>query len=269
MKIGIIGCGYVGQAMALRWKQEGHTIAVTTRHPEKVPSLESLAHHVHVLKEGTLNSFLSQQDAVLVSVAPSASSDYRSTYLNTAQQIKERVAQTPGLKQIIYTSSTSVYGDHQGAWVDENTLIVPAYESARILHETEQVLLGCASTHLKVCILRLGEIYGPGREIGERLRRMHSQLFAGTGESYTNLIHLTDIVEALHFTLKQRLEGVYNLCNDFHIPRRQFYEQLCQQAGIPSIQWDPTKTSQHAGNKRVSNQKIKSTGFVFSKPIII
>jgi nucleoside-diphosphate-sugar epimerase len=269
MKIGIIGCGYVGQAMALRWKPEGHTIAVTTRHPEKVPFFESLAHHVHVLKEGTLNNFLSQQDVVLVSVAPGASSDYRSTYLNTAHQIKEQIAHTPRLKYVLYTSSTSVYGDHQGAWVDENTSIVPAHEQARILHETEQVLLSCASTHLKVCILRLGEIYGPGREISERLRRMQSQSFAGTGKSYTNLIHLTDIVEALDFTLQKRLEGIYNLCNDFHVPRRQLYEQLCQQKGIPPLQWDPTKTSQHAGNKRVSNQKIKTAGFVFSESVIL
>lgn len=266
MKVGIIGCGYVGQAIALRWKQEGHTIAVTTRNPEKAPFLESLTHHVHVLKEGTLNHFLSKQDAVLVCVAPGASSDYRSTYLDIAQQIKAHIQQPTDLKQIIYTSSTSVYGDHQGAWVDENTPIVPAHEQARILHKTEQALLSCASSHLNVCILRLGEIYGPGREISKRLQRMQFQPFAGTGESYTNLIHLTDIVEALNFSLQQRLEGIYNLCNDFHVPRRQFYEQLCQQEMILPIQWDPTKTNRHAGNKRVSNQKMKTAGFVFCQP---
>lgn len=259
MKIGIIGCGYVGQATALHWKKKGHIVSVTTRRPERVAFLQSLVDHVYLLTAPSLKEFILEQEALLISVAPDTQDDYTSTYLQTASEVAQHGAH---LQTVLYTSSTSVYGDQQGVWVDENTPLQPAQAKDAILYQTEQVL----SQSLQACILRLGEIYGPGRDIGKRLRRAQ-QPFAGTGEAYTNLIHLADVVSALDFALKYHLKGIFNLCNDFHIPRREFYERLCQQELIPPVQWDPSKMSAHAGNKRVSNQKIKAQGFVFSHPV--
>lgn len=258
MKIGIIGCGYVGQAAALYWKQQ-HQVSATTRSSTKAAHLQEIVNNVYVLEKHSLSSFIKQQDALLISVAPDTSSNYLSTYLHTAQQVVEHGNQ----QHIVYTSSTSVYGDHEGAWVDENTPILPLYENTQILYETEQVLLEGMSKGLKVCILRLGEIYGPHRTIEDRLRRMQHQSFAGTGAAYTNLIHLTDIVHALDFALQNKLQGIYNLCSDFHMPRKIFYENLCQKEQLTSIQWDAHRTQQH-GNKRVSNEKIKKEGFLFT-----
>lgn len=266
MKIGILGCGYVGQATALPWKKEGHHVAVTTRKFERVSPLKNIANEVCLLTEHSLPSFIAQQEALLISVAPDASSDYASTYLETAKRVTEQISNASNLRQIMYTSSTSLYGDQGGAWVDEEMPIQCLDNHRRILCETEQILLKTSSDNLHVCILRLGEIYGPGREIEERLKRMHHQPFAGNGESYTNLIHVNDIVNALHFALTHQLQGVYNLCSDFHMTRRQFYENICQKENIPSIQWDPTRTSVHGGNRRVSNQKIKNAGFTFQHP---
>lgn len=267
MKIGIIGCGYVGQGMALHWKQQGHQVAVTTRRSERIPYLQSFADHVHLLGEQSLHSFVEQQELLLMSMAPDASSDYASTYLQTARQVAKQAHQTPSLQQILYTGSASVYGDHQGAWVDENTPIACTHENAKILYETEQILLECSSKNLKVCIFRLGEIYGPGREIEQRLKRMQHQPFAGTGQSYTNLIHLADILNALNFALEHRLQGLYNLCSDFHVTRKQFYDQICQREKFPPIQWDAQRINVHGGNRCVSNQKIKNSGFTFTYPL--
>lgn len=265
MKIGIIGCGYVGQAAALKWKQEGHEVSATTRNPEKAAFLRTLVDHVYVLNEtDSLPSFINQQEVLLISVAPDKSSDYATTYLQTARVVAEGLSQPNKIKQILYTGSTSVYGDHQGEWVDEITKINPPNENAQMLYETEKLLLDCSSATLNVCVFRLGEIHGPGRDIAQRLRRMQNQVFAGTGESFTNLIHLDDIVSALNFALIHQLNGIYNLCNDVHVSRRQLYERLCLQENLPPIQWDPTKINQHSGNKRVSNQKLKSAGFVFT-----
>lgn len=259
MRIGIIGCGYVGQAAALYWKQKEHTVSVTTRRPERISLLQSLVDNVYLLTNPSLKEFILQQEALLISVAPDTQDDYHSTYLHTASEVAQHGAH---LQTVLYTSSTSVYGEQEGSWVDETLFLQPAQIKDAILHQTEQVLL----ENLQACILRLGEIYGPGRDIGKRLRRMQ-QPFAGTGESYTNLIHLNDVVNALDFALNYNLKGIFNLCNDFHIPRRDFYEQICQQEMLPPVQWDPSKMSTHAGNKRVSNQKIKSQGFVFSHPM--
>lgn len=266
MKIGIVGGGYVGQAIASHWKQQEHQVAITTRRSERITFLQTFANQVCFLGSQSLNSFIAEQETLLICVAPGPCSDYASTYLHTARQAVEQAARCPALQQIFYTSSTSVYGDHTGAWVDEMTPIMPTHENAKILYETEQTLLGCASNHLNVCIMRLGEIYGPGREIENRLRRMQHQSFAGSGDSYTNLIHLTDIVLALDFALRHSLKGIYNLCSDFHIPRQLFYERLCQEKQIPHIKWDPARSNLHHGNRRVSNQKIKATGFAFTHP---
>lgn len=266
MKIGIIGCGYVGQAAAVYWKQKGHQIAVTTRQPSRIAFLQTFADKVHLLEHNSLPSFIAQQEIVLISVAPDPSSNYSSTYLHTAKQVAKEIAQYTSLKQILYTSSTSVYEDHQGEWVDENTPISPLNENNQILHETERVLLDCASENLKVCVLRLGEIYGPDRKIEDRLRRMLHQPFPGSGLTYTNLIHLTDIVQALDFALQQRCQGTYNLCSDFHESRKNFYDILCQIEHLPPIQWNASLRNWHQGNKRVSNQKIKKEGFRFTHP---
>jgi nucleoside-diphosphate-sugar epimerase len=96
--------------------------------------------------------------------------------------------------------------------------------------------------------------------------RRSGQPFPGTGESYTNLIHLDDIVAALNFALEHRLEGIYHLCNDFHVPRKTFYSTICREMNLPPIQWDPSRENRHSGNKRASNKKLKDEGFVFSHP---
>ncbi|WP_039359265.1 SDR family oxidoreductase [Candidatus Protochlamydia amoebophila] len=262
MRIGILGCGYVGQAAAVFWKNQSHFLTVTTRQIEKINFLQTFAHQVHQLTDDNILPFLANQDILLVSVAAASSRDYQNTYLETAQRIIELLPQTPSLKQIIYTGSTSVYGDFQGNWVDENTLLNPLNEQSYCLSQTEQFFLKAPSS-VNVTIFRLGEIYGPGRWITDRVIRMHQHSFPGTGNQLTNVIHLTDIVRALDFALQNKLHGIFNLCNDFHIPRKLFYEQLLQSAHLPSIQWDANKPSLHGGNKKVSSLKLKKLGFSF------
>lgn len=266
MKVCILGCGYVGSAAALLWRERGLTVSAVTRQTSRMAHLQTLADQVFCLDSQSLHSILAQQNALLISVAPDPSSDYASTYLKTAQLIAEQADKQPSLRQIIYTSSLSVYGDHQGNWIDEYTPPAPMNQNAKILLEAERILLSCASEHLKVCVFRLGEIYGPGREIENRLKRTISQPFAGTGSSYTNLIHLDDIVGALDFALEHHLQGIYNLCSDFHIPRRLFYQEICKREDLSSVQWDPGRASPHQGNRRASNLKIKKAGFEFSFP---
>lgn len=263
MKIGILGCGYVGQSIALHWKNQGHHVTATTRSKERVFQLKNFVNDIYILKEGSLSSFIEQQEILVITIAPDRGMDYARTYLQVAEQAALAISQASSLRQIIYTSSTSLYGERKGEWVNEETPLVDLDENRKILQQTEQILLGCESVHLSVCILRLGEIYGPGRRIEDRLKKMQDQSFAGTGESFTNLIHLDDIVSALDFAVLKKLQGIYNLCSDFHIPRKEFYAQICQQEKMKSIQWDSARHSPHGGNRRVSNQKIKNAGLKF------
>ena len=113
MRIAVLGCGYVGEAAAIHWKKEGLTVTATTRQSNRIAYLQTIADHVFLLGPQPFGLFLSTQDALLISVAPDASSDYASTYLHTALLVAKEASRTPSLKQILYTSSLSVYGDHK------------------------------------------------------------------------------------------------------------------------------------------------------------
>lgn len=256
MKIGIIGCGYVGKAAALHWKSAGHEVIVTTRSLQRAYELRPIADLVYILSDDW-HDLIKKLDVVLLSVAPDAKSDYIQTYLRTTEALIQAVPNS-NLQQIIYTSSTSVYGDHQGAWVDENSPLKPSNTNAQILVAAEQTLLNLRTA---VCIFRLGEIYGPNRSYEEKLRQNQGKVFPGTGENYMNRIHINDIVAALDLAVEKKLEGIYNLCDDMHMKRKEFYEKICESEQLPNVQWSPSVVSPHAGNKKVSNDKLKSFGW--------
>lgn len=265
MKVTIIGCGYVGKAIAQQWKSAGHCVSVTTRNPKRIPELNEIADRVILLQEDNLSEILketlSEQHVILLSLAADNTSLYESTYLHTAQALAKAAQHLPKLKQIIYTSSTSVYGEHQGNWVDENTQLAPSNANTKILVKTEQTLQLLQTETCSVCIFRLGEIVGPGREIADRLKRMNGQPLPGTGENFTNFSELDDIVNAIDFAMSHQLAGIYNLCGDLHIPRKELYHQLCKKHGLPHVTWSAS-SSIHGGNKRVCSQKLKNAGFL-------
>jgi nucleoside-diphosphate-sugar epimerase len=262
MKILIIGCGYVGKAIASYWKKAGHIITATTRKKERIEELKPYADCISLLESKSLGQALMEQEAVLLCVAPDRSSNYRSAYLETAQQLISDLSFS--VKQIIYTGSTSVYGDFGGGLVFEDTLPNPQSTHSKILLETEEILLKAIKPGRAVCILRLGEIIGPERSIEQKLNKRCLASLPGTGENITNISPLEDIVSGLDFALTHNLNGIFNLCNDFHIKRKEWYQRICIKENLPLIEWDAAQCQSHGGNKIVSNAKIKSAGFQFS-----
>ncbi|NET09328.1 MAG: NAD(P)H-binding protein, partial [Symploca sp. SIO2B6] len=118
----ILGCGYVGRRVAQQWTQAGLTVTATTTTPTNVPTLETIAHNAVVIRGDdapALQHLLAYQDTVLVSVA-GRRKGYKETYLNTAQTLAQVLPHTL-VRQVIYTSSFSVYGNHGGHWVTEET----------------------------------------------------------------------------------------------------------------------------------------------------
>lgn len=260
MKICIIGCGYVGKNLAQKWKSEGHEVTVTTRSLERSYQLRPFADLVYILNDNW-HDLLEKQDIVLLSVAPDKGASYIETYLRTAETLSIFLKNS-SVSQVIYTSSTSVYGDHEGHIVDEMTLPKPNYNNAHILLGTEEILLKENSNKRRVCIFRLGEIYGPERSIVKRLEGIQGTQLSGNGASMTNLIHIEEINLAIDLAVKRRVEGIYNLCNDIHIPRKDLYHQICEENGWQDVIWNTNLINSHSGNKIVSNQKLKGTGWL-------
>ncbi len=266
----IIGCGYVGQAVAKRW-QSTLTVTATTTTPERVDELASLADRVVVLK-GTdrdgVRSLLQNQTVVLLSVgAPAGTPEaYEATYLATAKTLADVLPDTT-VQQVIYTGSYAIYGDHQGVWVNEETAIAPANRNGEILAATEQVLLS-ARGPFKVCVFRLGGIYGPGRELVKIYRRAAGTTRPGTGQERANWVHLDDIVGAIDFARQQQLHGLYNLVDSSPARTGELIERVCRDHNLPPVTWDPSLPSNRPCNAQVSNQKLRFTGYQFIHPEI-
>ncbi len=274
-KRAIIGCGYVGTALASYWSQEqDHKITVTTTRQERVGELEQLASQVVVMKgqdSQAVRSLIQEQDTIVLSIAPISDRQvsaevYRETYIPTAKNLVAALKDAPNVKQLIYLSSSSVYGDKKGEWVDETSPVKTDGEYSQVLCETEQILLDAASEELKVTILRLGGIYGPKREIIRRFSRIAGKTIPGSGDTFTGWIHLDDIVGAVDFLCDRRLGGVYNLVNDFNCTIRELCDRILDQQGLERAVWDTSKANFRNLNARISNQKIKAAGYKLIHP---
>lgn len=265
--IAIIGCGYVGKAVARYWHQLGSVLTVTTTKPDRVAELEAIAQQVVVVKGNDaigMRSVLEKQDKVLVTVGAANRQVYREAYLETAQTLVSVLRDVPTVRQVIYTGSYAVYGDKDGAWVDESSPLAPGNDNVQILADTEEVLLSAARENLGVCILRLGGIYGPGRELVKIFSRAAGKTRPGDGTEATNWIHLDDLVGAIAFAEKQQLQGIYNLVDDEHLTNRELLDRVFAKHNLPNVTWDPgSKRSQNAW---VSNQKIKAAGYQLIHP---
>jgi nucleoside-diphosphate-sugar epimerase len=268
MNITIIGCGYVGTAVARRWKQSGHVVTVTTTTQERVPELKQVAQRVVVMRgddADAMHDVVQNQKVILLSVGAKRRDAYKEAYLDTAKNLVTALKQTSNVKQLIYTSTNSVYGDKKGEWVNEDVPVAPTNENGQILCETEQVLSGASSETLNVCILRLAGIYGAGREVVKIFGSYAGTTRPGTGEEFINWIHRDDIVEALELVRLKHLEGIYNLVNDVPLTLREMFDGLSKHHGLATVSWD-SSAPQIRQNMRLSNQKIKQAGLQLIYP---
>ncbi len=265
MKTAILGCGYIGTALLHFWKSERQHLIATTRDKARQHHLRPLAGDVRLVHGDdatALKALCCDAHRLIVCVAPQRGDSYRNTYLTTAQTLAATLPHS-SIRHLIYTSATSVYGCHNGDWVSETSPLRPINERATLLVQTEDLYLSLASPSMHVTVLRLAGITGPGREIINRARALSGQECPGSGDQYCNLVDREDIVRAIDWALAKPLEGIYNVCNDDHPTRDQLYGTLTTKLHLPPIQWNAQLQSTHSGNKRVSTEKIRTTGFRF------
>lgn len=269
MKAAILGCGYVGKAVAQLWSSQGIEVTVTTTNPERVDELQKVATAVQVVNgsdtEG-IASLLEGQDSLLICVGAGRQANYEETYLNTAKTVVSVLDRAPSLRQIIFTSTYSIYGNYEGAWVREDDPANPATDNGKIMLETEQTLLNAAPGERAVCILRLGGIYGPGRELAKIYSRAAGTTRPGSGHEASNWVHLDDIVGAIAQAQAQSLNGLYNLVQDEIPTVAELIDRVCTASHLAPVRWDPAQPSARPYNVRVSNQKLKAAGYEFRHP---
>lgn len=266
-RITIIGCGYVGRALGAALAGAGHEVTGTTTTPARVAELQSANVTPRILTiddEAAVDRAIKGAHAAVVTIAAGRGGDYEATY---AQGLRRIVAACGrfGVRTLIYTSSTRVYAQDDGAWVDESTPVEPVDAQSNALIRAEQAVLD-GHADVTGTVVRLGGIYGPGRSIAERVRAA-----TGTrrddGRHFVNLIHRDDIVAALERLVDHETGGVFNLVDDRPTPRRDLYDAIVSHGGLAPIVWED-----RAGpirGKRVSNARIKSElGLVLLHPTL-
>lgn len=260
--VAIVGCGFIGSALGARLSGDARVLGTTTT-PGRVGELRTLGIEGHVLELVSvecLGQVVADAATVYLTVAPGKSGrPLREVYLEGARHLLEALRGSR-VESLVYTSSSAVYGQDDGSWVDESSSTEPGTDAGAVLLETERTLVeGAADLGVALAIVRLCGIHGPDRGPGRvALRR------AGTvrtdGESYLNLVHRDDIVEALALLYGRRHDGILNLNDDHPTTRREYYDRVLIAAGLAPISWQKSSTPPGGGHgRRVRNTLIKKT----------
>lgn len=213
----------------------------------------------------TLRDLPTEITHVLYAAAPNArtEADYRAVYRNGLEHLLQAVG-SPALQRVLFVSSTAVYGDHGAQWIDEETSTAPKSFNGRVLLETEQ-WLHSQSAQFETISLRLSGIYGPGRSyLLDRLRT--GQATAPAAESHwVNRIHIEDAAAAvLHLMNLPNPQAVYLVTDSTPLPMRVLYDALAKLVGGPIPLEGAAPAS--VGSKRLSNARLRNSGFSFKWP---
>ncbi len=259
-RVAIVGCGYVGSALGAELVRRGHDVAGTTTTPARTRELGELGLTpavVELSQVDRVHELLANRETVFLTVAAGGKHErYREVYLEGVQHLI-RALEGTAVRHVVYTSSTGVYGQTDGQWVDETSPTEPSSERGRVLVAAETALReGTRRLGITGTVVRLAGIYGPGRGPINRVRGYAGQE-RDDGEAYVNLIHRDDIVRALAALMDRPYAGVLNLADDRPVLRRAYYDALLASLGLPPIRWVRPEAPVDRG-KRVRNDRIKA-----------
>lgn len=279
MRITIVGCGYVGLALARHWHSQGiGPLTLTTTRSERVDELQPLAERVLVLRAAERDALRQALEAAEVAVfclapggdRPVDAAAYAATYRDSIATLVELLPDLPQLRHCVYTSSCSLYGDAAGGWVDESTPAAPRDDHGRVLLESEQLLEACRAGGRRLCLLRLGALYGPGRELVPRLRRLAGTSRPGSGAQHSNWVHRDDAAGAIAAAVAGGWDGLVNVVDDEPLPLATLLERFCRAAGEPPVRWDPAAAQGPApADRRIRNRRLRQLGYELRHPRIV
>ncbi len=272
MRLFIFGAGYSGIAIARNALAEGYAVAGTTRSPEKSQTLAEIGIRPFLF-DGTalpdgIRTELGQTTHLLVSIAPGEADPV----LAAAGEVI--AGAMPALRWIGYLSTVGVYGDHGGAWVDEDSECRPVSSRSRQRLDAERQWLSLGERIGRpVAVLRLSGIYGPGRNALVNLEKGTARRIVKPGQVF-NRIHVDDIAGAAMLLARSESGGVFNVTDDEPAPPQDVVAYAATLMGVappPEIAFDdadmtPMARSFYGENKRVSNARIKSLGYAFRFP---
>jgi nucleoside-diphosphate-sugar epimerase len=273
----VLGAGFSGAAIARSFRDAGHAVAGTTRSADKAAALSSAGIDGHVFDAtgpleratDTFRQALASTTHLVMSIAPESAGDPVLSQLSAPL-----TAIMPSLQWAAYLSTVGVYGNHDGAWVDEMTPCRPVSRRSVERVEAEDAWRSAAdAAQLPLAILRLSGIYGPGRNALATAMAGRGRRLVKPGQVF-NRIHVADIAAATLHLAGLAVDGIFNVTDDFPAPPQDVVSFACALAGIappPETDFEtaeltPMARSFYGENKRVSNAKVKQSGFAFCHP---
>ena len=251
----IVGCGYLGEQLAARWRTGGSRVWGVVRTPARVTRLAAAGVEAIIADVASTEPLppLPEVDTVVWSVGfdRSAGHGYRDVHVEGLSRLLEAL---PGRPRVILVSSTGVWGRLDGQVVDEETPPHPDREAGRVLLEAEALLRGHRLG--PGTALRLAGIYGPGR-----LPRV-DDLRAGVAltadpDSWLNLIHVDDAAAVVMAVANHANPGpLYVVSDGVPVRRREWYAHLAKITGSPPPTWDTTAPRTRGADKRVDPARL-------------
>ena len=263
MRILIVGCGYVGLPLGAELVRRGHEVFGLCRHPGRELAAAGLVPlPADLTRPETLAPLPREFDRVVNCAASGGGSaeDYRRLYVEGNQNLLAWLSPRPPGK-FVYTSSTSVYAQSDGAVVTEDSPAQPEAPTARMLVEAEARLQAAASSGFPAVILRVAGIYGPGRgHAFQQFLRGEARL-EGEGACHLNMIHRDDVAGAIRAAWERGTPGeIYNAVDDEPVTQRAFFTWLAATLNRPlppSVAADEGAWRKRGvTNKRVCNTKL-------------
>jgi nucleoside-diphosphate-sugar epimerase len=258
-----LGHGYSARALARLLIAQGWRVIGTSRTAEGAARLQAEGVEPLVWPGSPLGPALSRADHLLASIPPGAAGDP----VLAAEAAALRAA--THLRWVGYLSTTAVYGDQGGGWVDEATPAAPATERGRARLAAEEGWRAvCAAAGVPLAIVRLAGIYGPGRGPFAKLRAGRAQSVVKPGQVFSR-IHVDDIAQVLAASIARPpapgAAEVYNACDDEPAPPQDVLAHAARLLGLPpppEVPFEAAEMSEmargfYAESKRVRNDRIR------------
>lgn len=272
MRLFVFGVGFSSSAFIDRVQDRFEWVGGTTRSREKADQLQG-RNIQPFLFDGTgpgegIAEALEKATHVLLSIAPGEAGD---------PVLRHHAADLAAARPewIGYLSTVGVYGNHDGAWVDEETPCKPVSKRSVERVGAENAWLSFAEEHgLPVQIFRLSGIYGPGRNAFENIRKGKARRLVKPGQVF-NRIHVADIAGALEAAMAHPVTRIFNVTDDEPAPPQDVVAFAASLLGVeapPEVPFEtadltPMARSFYGENKRVSNARVKSElGYTFQYP---
>jgi nucleoside-diphosphate-sugar epimerase len=274
----IIGCGYLGQRLGARLARDGGRVYGTVRSAGRAAEIAGIGIEpviVDVLRPETLVA-LPAAERVFYAVGfdRAAGAAMRAVYVDGLRDVLDRLP--PSVRRFVYASSTGVYGQTGGEWVDEASPTAPEHETGLVVLEAEGLVRGWADARrgASAVILRFAGLYGPGR-IVRRAMLERGEPIPGDPKKFLNLVHIDDAARAAAAALDAEAPApVYLVSDDRPVTRREYYATAARVIGAPEPRFErprpgSVEAARDATNKRIDGRRIKADlGVVLLHPDI-